>query len=260
MPLIDPIRLNALLGSATGRFDVDSVDTCDSTSSELLRRAANGAPSGTVVVADAQTAGRGRRGRAWISAPEASLTFSVLWRFAADAPSLGGLSLAVGTALADGLERLSLAGIGLKWPNDVLFDDAKLAGILVELASDRRGTSAVIGIGLNLLPPTGELDRPAAGLSDIANAVPERHVVLATLLAALAETLDRFAKGGFAALRPAWQARHAWQDRTVCLLQDGGPPVIGRCLGADEDGALRIETAAGVRRFLSGDVSLRTAP
>ncbi|WP_265946812.1 biotin--[acetyl-CoA-carboxylase] ligase [Dechloromonas sp. A34] len=263
MPLIDLVLLKARLGELAGRFDVDALDECDSTSSELMRRADRGAPAGSVVVADRQSAGRGRRGRQWLSAPEASLTFSLLWRFTGPLSRLSGLSLAVGVALARGLESLGAQGVGLKWPNDVLLDQdgrqAKLAGVLVELASDRRGTQAIIGIGLNLLPPAEELPFPAAGLSQACYRLPERHAVLAALLCELAETLERFAGDGFGGLKADWQQRHVWQGQQVQLLDEAASPVLGTCLGADDDGALLLETAAGVERILAGDVSLRPA-
>lgn len=263
MPLIDPARLMPLLNNVAGRFDVDALDEVDSTNSEVTRRGEAGAPSGLVVVADRQTAGRGRRGRSWISAPEASLTFSLLWRFTGPATALSGLSLAVGVAIAQALEGLGVPGIALKWPNDILLrgaqGDAKLAGVLVELASDRRGTLATIGIGINLQAPQGELLQAAAGLADAPGPVPERHALLAALLAALAPVLDRFSTAGFAALRADWQSRHAWQDQPVQLLEPGASALQGICRGADGDGALLIETAAGLQRCLAGDVSLRPA-
>jgi len=154
MTLLDLMLLKERLGLQAGRFDVDALAECDSTNSELMRRADRGAPAGTVIVADRQRAGRGRRGRSWLSSPEASLTFSLLWRFPGSPTRLSGLSLAVGVGLARALGGLGAPGVRLKWPNDVLLatngDFAKLAGILVELASDRRGTQAVIGIGINL--------------------------------------------------------------------------------------------------------------
>jgi len=257
MPLIDPPHLRALLGPAAGRFDVDSVEEIDSTSSELLRRAAQGAPSGSALVADRQTAGRGRRGRDWLSAPADSLTFSLLWRFDGPAGKLAGLSLAVGVAVAVALEKLGVVGVGLKWPNDVLLGEGKLAGILVELSSERRGTLAVIGIGLNLQRPGAELPFPAAALADALNPLPDRHLILAELLAALAEVLDRFSGEGFPALQAAWQGRHAWQGQSARVLVDDLTTVAGTCLGADSDGALLLATAAGTERFLSGDISLR---
>lgn len=261
MPLIDPVLLKTRLALLAGRFDVDALAFCDSTSSELARRAERGAPAGTVIVADQQSAGRGRRGRHWLSAPEASLTFSVLWRFPGSPAKLAGLSLAVGVALAQALENLGAKGICLKWPNDVLLrqgdDFAKMAGILIELSSDRRGTQAVIGIGLNLLPPGEALTPAAAGLSQAMPLVPERHAVLAAILSALVVTLDVFANEGFTAVREAWQSRHAWSGESVLLLGDGEPPVAGRCLGVDDDAALLLETSTGIQRIFSGDVSLR---
>lgn len=257
MPLIDPTTLNSLLKTARGRFDVDSVDSCDSTNSVLMQRAANGAPSGTVLVADQQSAGRGRRGRAWLSTPESGLTFSLLWRFSRPMPELTGLSLAIGVAVANALEHLGATDIGLKWPNDVLYRNAKLAGILVELATERRGALAVIGIGLNLQKPAGDLPHPVCGLTDILEEVPERHQLLAEMLISLAPVLDLFDAEGFAALQTRWQQHHAWQNQEVCLLGETGIEASGICLGADDKGALLLETAHETRRFLSGEISLR---
>ena len=263
MALIDPVLLKARLGDQAGRFDVDALDECDSTSSELMRRAERGAPSGTVIVADRQHAGRGRRGRSWLSQPEASLTFSVLWRFSLPLSRLSGLSLAVGLALARALEKLGGKGVALKWPNDVLLVDgehfAKLAGILIELSSDRRGAQAVIGIGLNLSVPAGDTGQPVAGLSQACEARPERHQVLAAILAELAEVLSIFADAGFAGVKDEWARYHAWQGQPVQILDEGFSALRGRCLGVDDEGALRIETSEGIERIFSGDVSLRPA-
>jgi len=263
MPLLDPALLKAHLGPLAARFDVDALDECDSTSSELLRRAERGAPAGSVVVADRQSAGRGRRGRHWLSVPEASLTFSLLWRFTGPLNRLAGLSLAVGVGLAKGLEELGAQGVALKWPNDLLLrqgdDFAKLGGILIELSSDRRGTQAVIGIGLNLRAPDGDLAQPAAGLAQAMARLPERHALLAAILAALLEALEKFAVDGFAGAKNDWQQRHAWQGLPVRILGDDGSGPAGTCLGADDDGALLLETGTGLERIFSGDVSLRRA-
>lgn len=263
MPLIDLVLLKARLGELAGRFDVDALDACDSTSSELMRRADAGAPAGTVIVADRQAAGRGRRGRSWLSTPERSLTFSLLWRFAGSPARLGGLSLAVGVALARALEAQGARGIGLKWPNDVLLATpdgyAKLAGVLVELVSDRRGCQAVIGIGLNLGSPPDPLPQPAAGLDQAGLVSSDRHALLAAILRELATVLERFADNGFAGLRADWQQRHVWQDQAVQILGEGEAPLCGACFGADDDGALLLQTADGLQRIYSGDVSLRPA-
>ncbi len=260
--LIDPVRLHALLGEARGRFDVDSLAECPSTSTLLLRRAEQGAPAGSVIVAERQTAGRGSRGRSWLASPQSSLTFSVLWRFPGGIERLAGLSLAVGVAVLQALEACGASGVTLKWPNDILHGDAKLGGILVELQSEPDQALAVVGIGLNLSLPEsiGEgqgFALPAAALDGILAPLPERHELFAQLLIALARVFDRFAEGGFAALREQWLARHAWQDRPVRLLREGRVVNEGVCCGADSDGALLVRTAAGVERCLSGDLSLR---
>lgn len=257
--LIDPARLKPLLGPLAARFDVDALAEASSSSDLLLERAARGAGSGSVIVVDRQTAGRGRRGRTWNSAPEASLTFSLLWRFDGGVERLAGLSLAVGVAVARALSTLGVAGIALKWPNDVLLDGRKLAGILVELSSERRGMVAVIGVGINLLPPPSAdtLELPSAALADALKPLPDRHTLLAQLLAELAPVLDAFATGGFNVLRDEWQAAHAWQNQAVSVLHDGRVVLAGLCRGADADGALLVETAHGLERCLSGDVSLR---
>ena len=186
--------------------------------------------------------------------------FSLLWRLPPN--RLAGLSLVVGLAVAQALEGLGVAGVGLKWPNDILLKTeagfAKLAGILIELASDRRGTQAVIGIGLNLMAPSADLPQAALGLAE-AGVSAERHEVLAAILGELAGTLDTFAGGGFKALKAAWQAHHAWQDQPVRIIEDGRELLAGRCLGVDDDGALLLETAAGIERVFAGDVSLRPA-
>lgn len=267
--LIDMQRLAALLGPAAGRFDVDALAVCASTNTLLLERAEHGAPSGSVVVADCQTAGRGSRGRSWLASPEASLTFSLLWRFDGGLERLSGLSLAVGVAVVQALNACGAHGVALKWPNDILHGDCKLGGILIEvhneIEAERPGPPAalaVIGIGLNLLlPPSidsadGFALQPTA-LERLVTPLPERHQLFAHVLASLAAVLDTFSAGGFGAVRQAWQACHAWQDRPVRLLRDGRLEKEGICLGADADGALLVRTADGVERCLSGDLSIR---
>lgn len=261
--LVDPLRLLSLLGEAQDRFVVDALAECASTNTLLMRRAAEGAPSGTVIVADRQTAGRGSRGRTWYATPEASLTFSVLWVFPGGFERLAGLSLAAGVAVVRALEACGASGVALKWPNDILHGNAKLGGILVEVQAEADSAQAVIGIGLNMRPPEtiGEPDGvalPPASLERIVPSLPDRHVLFACLLAELARAFDDFSGGGFASLREAWQARHAWQGRSVRLLREGRVEKEGVCLGADTDGALLVRTDEGIERCLSGDVSLRT--
>lgn len=246
----------AALGPLAARFDVDVLAECDSTNARLLARAEAGAPSGTVIAAEVQTAGRGRMGRTWHSAPGDSLTFSLLWRFPRGI-QLGGLSLAVGVALAETLAGLGVAGVALKWPNDVLREGRKLAGVLIELVSGAPH-HAVIGVGLNLRLPAdlpGEVRALAAAL----DREIDRNELLARLLGALHQVLTEFAEGGFVALRDRWLDRCAHVDAPVRIVSEFAVPVAGRCLGVDVDGALMIETPVCVQRVLSGDVSLRPA-
>ncbi len=249
----------AALGGSARRFNVDAVAECDSTNSRLLALAETGAASGSVLVADRQTAGRGRRGHTWHSAPDDSLTFSVLWRFGPASSAPTALSLAVGVAVADAMDNLRIDGVTLKWPNDVLHTGRKLAGILVELQPGN-ARSAVIGIGLNLRLPQNlpaDVAQTAVGLDSLGSRT-SREETLAIILASLAHTLDSYAAGGFAALREAWLSRHAFQDQSVRITRDGVDSV-GTCLGIDQDGALLVATASGLKKIIGGEVSLRAA-
>lgn len=257
----DYAALTAALGDDACRFDADAVVECDSTNTRLMARAEAGAPSGSVLVADIQTAGRGRRGRIWHSAPGDSLTFSLLWRFTPQSQAPAALSLAVGLAVAQALETQGGRGIALKWPNDVLLAERKLAGILVELVPGAP-KSAVIGIGLNLRQPAGlpdELHGSVAAVDELLGMAPSREALLGAVLKAAAAIFDNYAAAGFAALRPAWEAHHAYAGRIVRLIQEPGIERDGRCVGVDDDGALLLDTAAGRERVISGEVSLRPA-
>ena len=269
----------ALLPPETRRwFDLRVIDSTGSTNADLMRDAAS-LPSGTVLAAERQTAGRGRRGRSWIAPAQGSLAFSVLWKFGGKAVTLSGLSLAVGVAVAQGLEEVGARGILLKWPNDLLARRdagwAKLGGILIELNSEpASGASAVIGIGLNinLGAAAGDIDQPVADLAGLGCGA-SRNAVLAAALRRLGVVLPAFATSGFAPFAEEWNRRHAWRGRNVQLVGEaaseaadgragtsgGAAPVSGVARGVAADGALLIETATGRQRIVSGDVSLRIA-
>ncbi|MBI3525488.1 MAG: biotin--[acetyl-CoA-carboxylase] ligase [Betaproteobacteria bacterium] len=259
---LDIAGIAAALGDLARRFDVDVVAECDSTNSRLLALAEAGAAAGSVLAAERQTAGRGRRGREWLSASGDSLTFSLLWRFPPRLP-LSGLSLAVGVALARALDSLDIPGVALKWPNDVLLNGRKLAGVLIEMAPGARSGAVVIGVGMNLrlpreMPET--LRQTSAALTEAGTALPSPSILLAQLLTALHDVLQSFAAEGFAGQRQAWLLRHAYEGQRVCLLSDFAAPLQGHCRGVDGDGALLLETATGLQRIVSGEVSLRAAP
>lgn len=261
--LLDPAAIARHLGDQAGRFTLDVRDTVASTSSALLERVAAGVPAGTVIAAEWQSDGRGRLGRTWRAGVGEALTFSLLWRFARGAGALAGLSLAVGVAIARALAAAGVPGAGLKWPNDVLWQNGKLAGILTELAGDALGpTAAVIGIGLNVRlsqATRARIGQAAADLETACGAAPDRNALLARLLIELGRTLEAFEKDGFAPLRSEWQRLHALQDRRVTLLLPDGARRSGSARGVAEDGAFLLETRGGVERFHSAEVSLRPA-
>lgn len=253
-PPLSVAAVAAELGPLASRFDVDVLAQCDSTNSRLIARAEAGAGSGTVVVAERQTAGRGRLGRTWFSAPGDSLTFSLLWRFPRGTVP-AGLSLAVGIALVDSLRTLGTAGVALKWPNDVLRDGRKLAGVLIELVPGAPH-SAIIGIGINRRLPSAMPADVRATSAALDVDVPASRL-LALILGDLSRTLAEFALAGFAAMRERWLGCCAHLERPVCIVSEFSPPLDGRCVGVDVDGALLVEAGSGVQRVLSGDVSLR---
>jgi BirA family biotin operon repressor/biotin-[acetyl-CoA-carboxylase] ligase len=253
------------IGRALGRrfpdLRLDLLDECDSTNTALAARAAAGAPSGAALACELQRAGRGRRGARWYSGLGTGLTFSLLWRFDRGAAALGGLSLAVGVACIRAFGQLGRDEVALKWPNDLVRGEAKLGGILIELAGEALGpTAAVIGIGVNVRVP--EISRRALGrpVADLATGSPvSRNALLAELLAALAAALPVFARHGFAPFRDEWLRHHAYQGRRVRLLVPPRRTVEGVATGVAEDGALVVATGGGVERFHSAQVSLRSA-
>jgi len=261
--LLDRAAIERSLGEHAPRFTLDVRDTVASTNTALLERAVAGAPGGTVLAAEWQSEGRGRLGRAWHAGVGEALTFSLLWRFTRGAGALAGLSLAVGVAIVRALAAAGVPGAALKWPNDVLWQNGKLAGILTELAGDALGpTAAVIGIGLNVRlsqATRARIGQAAADLQTACGAAPDRNGLLARLLIELGQALQAFERDGFAPLRAEWQRLHALQGRRVTVVLPDGARRTGSARGAAEDGAFLLETRAGMERFHSAEVSLRPA-
>lgn len=237
--------------------DIEVVRETGSTNADLLARAAE-LSGPTLLVAEHQTAGRGRAGRSWLSAGGDSLTFSLAWKFGGPLQRLAGLPLAVGVALAETLATLDVP-VWLKWPNDLLKDGDKLAGILIETQGAPDGaTWAVIGIGLNLRMP-GELE---ARIGRTVAAAPwlaqmDRDALMAALADGLAAAMRGFAQTGFGPFSARWNRLHAYQGDTVTILDRGTPLHEGMAAGVDDGGRLLLDTAAGRVAVLAGDVSLR---
>lgn len=236
------------------------LDQCASTNAELLAHAARGAPSGSALACELQTAGRGRRGNPWLSGLATGLTFSLLWRSGRTGLDLAGLSLAAGVACVAALEALDVRGVRLKWPNDLMLGGRKLGGILVESTGELSGSSTVVvGIGVNVRPSRAvhaSLGRPVTELAEIRADLPSRSVLLGETLGQLAAALDTFERQGFAAFRADWMRLHAQQDEQIRVALPGGAAKEGVALGVDEDGALLLRTDAGVERLHSGEVGI----
>ena len=258
--------MRALMAHAT-TLQVEVVDHIDSTNSELLRRNADVDVHRLLLAAEWQTAGRGRRGRQWTSAPGGSLTFSLGWRFEQGAGFLSGLSLAVGVAIARALEASGYADVELKWPNDLVHGQRKLGGILIELKSEAGGPlHVVVGIGLNVaLGDAITRDVAATGnrAVDLASlgVAPDRNALIAAFLESGVQGLATFAQSGFASFGDDYRDADvlAGQRVVVAGTRDSatGTVLSGTALGIDADGALLVQTPGGVERVLSGDVSVR---
>jgi BirA family biotin operon repressor/biotin-[acetyl-CoA-carboxylase] ligase len=263
LEFLDAPAIVSRLGKAAARLRLTLLDEVDSTSTRLAAMAQAGAPSGTCVAAEWQRAGRGRRGRAWRAGLGASLTFSVLWRFEQGPGHLGGLSLAVAVAVVRALERAGVAGVGVKWPNDLVHDWRKLGGILVETSGEMLGpTAAVVGVGLNYRLPESlgrRIDQPATDVLACGPARPSRNALLALLLEELVAALERFGRDGFAAFRDDWRARHAYAGRRVTVLEGEAPARVAEVVDVAEDGALVVAAAGRPERLTSAEISLRPA-
>ena len=257
--LLDKNEVLAAIGAQRAWFNVQILDEVASTNTYLMQQ--KGSAHATCVAAHIQTNGKGRRGRTWVSQLGASLTFSLLWRFQCGAAALSGLSLAVGVALVRALNSLDVNDVRLKWPNDVLIDGKKLAGILIELQGDLEGPSAaVIGIGFNLNLPKNVLesiDQPAIDLSNVSMKLINQSELLGVILKHLADVLSGFEQHGFIGLRDEWLGYHAYENKPVRMLLPNGTDVSGVVKGVAEDGILLVETAHGLQRFSAGEISLR---
>jgi BirA family biotin operon repressor/biotin-[acetyl-CoA-carboxylase] ligase len=238
---------------------LEVVDEIDSTNVELERRAAQGAASGSVLLAERQSAGRGRRGRAWHSPFAANLYLSVLWRFEQGPAALAGLSLAIGVALIRALADLGIEDAALKWPNDVLLERRKLAGVLVEVAGEWSGPCrAIVGVGLNVrMPATRAIEQPWIDLAARLGAGASRNAAAAAVSARVLAALDDYARVGAGPALTAWRDHDALAGRAV-VVHDGSARVSGTALGIDAAGCLCVRDAGGTtRRFASGEVSVR---
>ncbi len=240
----NPVELHPIIGS-TNQYLLDHVETL---------------VSGTVCLAEYQASGRGRRGRHWVSPFGANLYLSIYWRLDAGMAAAMGLSLVVGVAIVGALEAMGVDGVKLKWPNDLYYQDKKLAGILVEM-SGQAGAAAhlVIGMGINLAmrDNEGNIDQPWISLAEVTGQSRiDRNALAINLIAALDRTLRQYEISGMQNFVERWNRWDNFIGRPVKLLM-GANEVRGIERGIDEHGGVLLETEEGLKSFIGGEISLR---
>jgi BirA family biotin operon repressor/biotin-[acetyl-CoA-carboxylase] ligase len=235
----------------------------DSTNKYLRERADNPDYARSIVLAESQSGGRGRRGKTWVSPFGANIYMSILWDFERGAEGLEGLSLAVGVAVRRALLELGLEDVQLKWPNDIYIGQMKLGGILLEMLGDPAGhCSVVVGVGINVSMPTTAATAIDQDWTDIVSQLAEpisRNRLAAALINHILVVLDSFQISGFGPYRDEWQSADAFkgQQATVTTVRDA---ISGTVIGVDSGGALEMELAGGeIQRFIGGELSLRLA-
>lgn len=235
-------------------------DVIDSTNAYLLELAKQGEATGHACLAEQQHAGRGRRGRNWISPPGGNVYLSLLWRFNAGATQLGGLSLAMGLAVTRALGEIGFEDARVKWPNDILFNNRKLGGILLEMTGEASGPCVVVaGIGLNVRAPEALMSAVEQDWTDLESALANkvaRNRLVGHLLSHLIATVRQFEQQGFPSFQREWNANHAFAGQEV-ELHLPGRRLRGIAQGVDQNGALLLAHDGKLQRFHSGEVSLR---
>lgn len=260
LPLSDSaIRAQLAEHGITSRVEV--LEEVDSTSQYLLGKTGPDETNGRVCISESQSAGRGRRGRGWVATPYRNLVLSIAWRFEFGPAAIAGLSLAAGVAVLQALEEFDVRDAGLKWPNDILLDGRKLAGLLVDVRGEVAGPSlAVLGLGLNVHLAARDaalIDQPWAMLIERVPAPVDRNRLAVLVIARLVEMFRVFERTGFETFHAEWERRHVFAGKPVHLLTSQ-KEVAGTVEGIDLQGGLRLRDASGrVQTYYSGEVSLR---
>ena len=250
--------LRSLLSLESER-SIDSIqvfDEIDSTNSESLRQIQSGQTGNRLLIARSQTAGRGRRGREWLSLQNAGLYFSLTRRFSLGANSLQGLSLVTAISIVEALEGLGVSDLQLKWPNDVLHKKKKLAGILLELQEKEGARFVVFGVGVNIelsADAAARIDRPVTDLKNLLSELPGSDVLLAALLNQLCRNLSDYEEKGFSQFAERWNNLDCYRMSDI-VIHNGESRMIGKSLGVDAGGALLLQTAGGVQAISGGEV------
>ena len=256
LTLLDPVSIREAAPSC--EWPTLVFDSIDSTNAEALRAIERGQAAPFLVVAERQTAGRGRRGRKWVSPFAENVYYSLVLRIDGGMRQLEGLSLVVGLAVMQALRELGVSAAGLKWPNDVLVGQKKIAGILLELVGDPADVChVVLGVGINVnMQMTDEVDQQWTSMRLETGKVFDRNHLVAALGLKLQGYLHRHQADGFAAIQSEWEQNHLWQGRAVSLIA-GVNQIDGEVLGIDKQGALRLKVGGVEKVFSGGELSLR---
>ncbi|MHC8341347.1 bifunctional biotin--[acetyl-CoA-carboxylase] ligase/biotin operon repressor BirA [Pseudomonas sp. HLT2-19-2] len=256
LTLLDPVEIRGQAPSCD--WPILVFDSIDSTNAEALRAIERGQAAPFLVLAERQTAGRGRRGRKWASPFAENIYYSLVLRIEGGMRQLEGLSLVVGLAVMQALRKLGVSGAGLKWPNDVLVGQKKIAGILLELVGDPADVChVVLGVGINVnMQITDEVDQQWTSMRLESGKVFDRNHLVGELGAMLQEYLCRHQVDGFSAIQAEWEQNHLWQGRAVSLIA-GVNQIDGEVLGIDSQGALRLKVGGVEKVFSGGELSLR---
>lgn len=253
LSLIDEQRLKAQIKGRCFYFN-----DINSTNAFLLNHV-NELSSGDICVAEHQSAGRGRRGRTWVSPYGCHLYTSFYWQFSQGMSQAMGLSLVVGCSLVSVLRRLGVDGIGVKWPNDIYLNHKKLAGILIEMSGQADyECNLVIGIGINLSMSAAQadkIDQPWSDLSELSQQ-PDKTELMIALQQQLVSDLSLFESQGLKAFTQRWREADLFDGKVVKLLM-GDNSVEGICCGIDEQGAILLDNGNGIKAYVGGEISMR---
>ncbi len=242
-------------------------ESLDSTNAWVMRQCRKGAITPFACIADSQTQGRGRRGRPWVSPPRSNIYLSLVWPFERAVNEMGALPIVIGKAVVDVLRSLGIDEAVQKWPNDVLVNADKLAGILIETVNiNDTGCSAVIGIGVNWCMPEGTIIDTDTGWTDISSClsdrghrdIPGRNYLVALLLHACSDACRLYHDHGATLLSESSDMRSLFSGQQVSVILESGRPIQGLALGLTAGGELRVRVDGAERVFNSADVSLRT--
>ena len=235
---------------------VHTFSEIDSTNSEAERLISNGIADVQLVIADAQSAGRGRRGRDWVSPSGSGLYLSLVYPFSVGTFGLQGLSLVTALSAHAAIRNLGVESLQLKWPNDLLVGNKKLSGILLELCDHSAQTWVVFGIGVNYKltkDQRASIGRPAIDVSEVLTKPPSIEQLAAAITVELLRNIGEFISSGFSTFQSAWNSYDRYLEKDI-VIQNGNSRKIGRHQGVDENGSLLLQTIDGLQRISGGEL------